>query len=253
MTDSISILFLVSLFLWITILILLIFILSSVRGKTKKRNNKKKKAALFIDADNTNYSFMEMIIENMGQVFDGEIVYSCLYGLPSSQKSWEKTAKYHNINQKTLNNYLEGKNSTDFGIVIDCMDLLLKDDIDVFVIVSSDSDFSGIAYRIRQEGKIVIGMGKDQTPVVFRAACSQFFYLDTKNTSPVDLERVLGELVIHYNGRVSYRQIKHLITNRFGLNMMGFDSFNQVLEKYGYTATRTGVIVKNYNRTARKK
>jgi len=253
MTDSFSILFLISLFLWITVLILLIIILSSIRRKAKKQKHKCKKAALFIDADNTNYSFMEKILEYLEQVFDGEIVYSCLYGLPSSQKSWEKTAKEHSIQQKTLNNYLEGKNSTDFSIVIDCMDLLLNDDIDAFVIVSSDSDFSGIAYRIQKEGKTVIGMGKDQTPVVFRAACSQFFYLDNKNTSPADLERVLGELVIHYNGRVSYGQIKHLITNRFGLNMMGFDSFDQVLEKYGYTATRTGVIVKNYNRTARKK
>lgn len=205
-----------------------------------------------IDADNTQYIYMDKIMEYIGQVCNAAIVFSCLYGVSSSRKSWEKTAKTHGIEQKMLINYLEGKNSTDFSIVIDCMDLLLNEDIDVFVICSSDSDFSGIAYRIIQEGKTVVGMGRDQTPVVFRNACSHFFYLDDKETSPAELKRVLGELVAHYNGRISYNKIKHLISNRFGLNMMGFSSFDQVLEKYGYYSDENGVIVECKKNTRHK-
>jgi len=263
--DSVSVMFLISLLLWITVLLLLIFILVNVR-RSKRRNhrldvldiksNKEakgcKKVALLIDADNTQCKYMDKIIDYIGQVCNAAIVYRCLYGVESSQKSWDKVAKQNSIEQKTLENYIERKNSTDFSIVIDCMDLLLNEDIDVFVLCSSDSDFSGIANRIRQEGKTVVGMGNDSTPGVFRKACNYFFYLDDKDTSPADLKRVLGELVAHYNGRVSYGKIKQLITNRFGLNMMGFSSFDQVLNTYGYYADESGKIVEYNKKTKRK-
>lgn len=253
MFESLNIMFLVSLFLWLSVLIFLIFILVAIRGKAKIRHhkltinnikNKSKKAAMFIDADNTNCIFMDRIMENIGQIQDSTLVYSCLYGLPASQKSWEKTANQHNIQQKTLTNYVEGKNSTDFSIVIDCMDLLMNEDIDIFILVSSDSDFSGIVYRILQEGKTVVGMGKDDTPAIFRMACNQFFYLDDKSTSHTELKQVLEKLVAHYNGRIAYGKIKHMILNRFGLNMMGFNSFEQMLDSCGYYTSESGVILK---------
>ncbi|MGX8685394.1 MAG: NYN domain-containing protein [Spirochaetales bacterium] len=257
MFESFNIMFLVSLFLWLSVLIFLIFILVAIRGKAKIRRhkltinnvkNKSNKAAMFIDADNTNCIFMDKIMENLEQIQGYSLVYSCLYGLPSSQKSWKKTATQYNIQQKTLTNYVEGKNSTDFSIVIDCMDLLLNEDIDLFILVSSDSDFSGIVYRLLQEGKTVVGMGKDQTPAIFRSACNQFFYLDDKSTSPSELKQVLEKLVTHYNGRIAYGKIKHIILNRFGLNMMGFNSFDQMLDAYGYYSTASGVILENHKR-----
>ena len=257
MFESFNNLLLVSLILWLTVLIFLIFILITVRSKAKSRRhkltihnvkNKLKKVALFIDADNTNCIFMDKIVENLGQIQDSSLVYSCLYGLPASQKSWEKTANQHNIQQKTLPNYVEGKNSTDFSIVIDCMDLLMNEDIDIFILVSSDSDFSGIVYRILQEGKTVVGMGKDDTPAIFRMACNQFFYLDDKSTSHTELKLVLEKLVTHYNGRIAYGKIKHMILNRFGLNMMGFNSFDQMLDSCGYYPSESGVILEKHKR-----
>jgi hypothetical protein len=74
--------------------------------------------------------------------------------------------------------YTTGKNSTDFALVIDAMDLLYSENVDVFCIVSSDSDFTRLAMRLRESGKSVYGIGARKTPAAFQNACDRFTYLE---------------------------------------------------------------------------
>ena len=203
-----------------------------------------KRVALLIDADNTASRYAGRIMENIGHVCDSVLVYMCLYGITANQADWMSVAKEYGIEQQFLKNYLKGKNSTDFRIVIDCMDLLYTDDIDVFVLCSSDSDFSGIAERLAEGGKVVVGMGRDSTPEVFRRACSKFFFIDDKETSVDDLEKVLGNLIAHYKYKAPCYKVKPLITQRFGLSSMGFGSFENMLHAFGYCIDSDDCIVK---------
>lgn len=203
-----------------------------------------KRVALLIDADNINSECMQSIMENIGQICDCVLVFMGLYGLAQNQAGWIRTAQEYDMQQKFLTNYLKRKNSTDFRIVIDCMDLLHDGDVDMFVLCSSDSDFSGIAERIIQEGKIAIGMGKKQTPDVFRHACTRFFLLDGKETSAEKLETVLQNLVDFYKDIASYCKIKSLIEQRFELSEMGYESFEQMLFCHGYDIDEDKRIVR---------
>ena len=146
-----------------------------------------RKVALLIDTDNTNCDYIGKIMNKIGQVGDYVIVYSCLYGLSLNQSKWTHIADEYRFEQKYLTTYLKGKNSTDFRIVIDCMDLL-NYDIDVFIICSSDSDFSAIANRIKENGRIVVGMGMDNTPDIFRKSCTLIVMQMTMMTMNVLLD-----------------------------------------------------------------
>lgn len=81
--------------------------------------------------------------------------------------------------------YTTGKNATDSALIIDAMDILYTSDIDGFCIVSSDSDFTRLATRLREAGKMVIGMGEEKTPLAFIKACDRFIYLSVIS-KPVD-------------------------------------------------------------------
>ena len=204
-----------------------------------------KRVALLIDADNVSSRYAGKIMENIGYVCDSVLVYMCLYGVHEKQADWMSVSQEYGIEQKFQKNYLKGKNSTDFRIVIDCMDLLHTEDIDIFVLCSSDSDFSGIAERLAEDGKVVVGMGNDSTPEVFRKKCSKFFLIDDKETSVEELERVLRQLIAHYNDKAPCHKIKPLITQRFGLCSMGFRSFELMLNAFGYCIDNDDFIVKN--------
>lgn len=206
-----------------------------------------RRTALLIDADNINSKFMKMIMNNISQMGDIAVVYKCLYGVSERQSGWNNTAKEYGVAQKYLTNYVKGKNATDFSIVIDCMDLLGYD-IDVFVLCSSDSDFSSIAKRIREDGKMVVGMGQERTPDVFRNSCNLFFQMEDRDVSLDDLKTVLEKLVAYYGSRPSYEKIKNLMTQRFALSAMGFRSFDAALNYLGYHVTKEGCITKQSDR-----
>ena len=84
----------------------------------------------------------------------------------------------YSINPMQQYAYTTGKNSTDSAMIIDAMDILYTGNVDGFCIVSSDSDFTKLAARLKESGKVVIGMGKEQTPKPFVSACTKFKYID---------------------------------------------------------------------------
>jgi uncharacterized LabA/DUF88 family protein len=166
--------------------------------------------AVLIDADNTSASHAAAILEELAR-----------YGIPTVKRAygdwttqnlvrWKDELHRHAIQPVQQFAYTTGKNSTDSALIIDAMDLLYSGNLDAFAIVSSDSDFTRLATRIRESGKTVYGMGRRRTPASLVAACDRFIYLevlgqadDTPDADPdstdepplPDLRRILTSAV----------------------------------------------------------
>jgi predicted nuclease of predicted toxin-antitoxin system len=110
----------------------------------------------------------------------GTPTYKRIYGDWTSVKmtSWKDVLLEHSVIPMQQYSYTTGKNATDSALIIDAMDILYSGRVDGFCIVSSDSDFTKLASRLREAGMLVIGMGEKKTPVPFRAACDMFKYLE---------------------------------------------------------------------------
>ena len=137
-----------------------------------------KKFALLIDADNTSSKYIKTIINEITNL--GITTFRRIYGdwTSTNLQSWKEILLEYSITPMQQYGYTAGKNSTDSAMIIDAMDILYTGDVDGFCLVSSDSDFTKLAMRLREAGKTVIGMGKEQTPRPFVTACNQFKYLD---------------------------------------------------------------------------
>ena len=137
-----------------------------------------KKYALLIDSDNVSHKYIACILDEMTKY--GVTTYKRIYGdwtSPQTARWREELLKNSIIPIQQFQNTV-GKNSTDSALIIDAMDILYTNNVDVFCIVSSDSDFTRLASRLRESGMTVIGMGEEKTPRAFRAACSIFTSLE---------------------------------------------------------------------------
>jgi hypothetical protein len=138
--------------------------------------------AVLIDADNASARIADGLFEEIAKI--GEASVRRIYGDFSStrSKAWaDVLAKYAIIPQQQFA-YTTGKNASDITLVIDAMDLLHSGRFDGFCLVSSDSDFTRLAARIREQGVDVFGFGEQKTPESFRQACRRFIY--TENLLP---------------------------------------------------------------------
>lgn len=135
------------------------------------------KLAVLIDADNASAKDIENILNEITQY--GEATVKRIYGNFVSQNgSWKQAINNLAIKPMQQFAYTTGKNATDGFMIIDAMDLLYTDRFDGFCLVSSDSDFTALAIRIKEQGATVYGFGKKQTPEAFRNACSHFTYVE---------------------------------------------------------------------------
>lgn len=141
--------------------------------------------ALLIDADNISSRYIDIIIRE-AKMF-GNVTVRRIYGDWTSclKNSWKDCLLDNSLSPIQQYSYTTGKNSSDFAMIIDAMDILYSGNVDGFVIVSSDSDFTKLAMRLREAGMSVIGMGESKTPTPFVRACEQFKTLDVlyKNAS----------------------------------------------------------------------
>ncbi len=136
------------------------------------------KLAVLIDADNTGADVIEGLLREIAKF--GIAYIRRIYGDWTSPQmnTWKKVLNDHAIVPVQQFSYTTGKNSTDSALIIDAMDLLYMDKLDGFCIVSSDSDFTRLASRIRQNGVVVYGFGRRQTPKAFVAACDRFIHTE---------------------------------------------------------------------------
>jgi len=137
-----------------------------------------KKLAVLIDADNTQPSIAEPLLAEIAKY--GVANVKRVYGdwTTDNLKGWKKVLVDLAIQPIQQFSYTTGKNATDSRMIIDAMDLLYSDRFDGFCLVSSDSDFTGLASRLREAGLTVYGFGERKTPTSLRAACDKFIYLD---------------------------------------------------------------------------
>ena len=155
------------------------------------------KLAVLIDADNVPYSNVKGMMEEIAK-----------YGTPTTKRiyadwtkpnagGWKSVLLEHAITPIQQYSYTVGKNSSDSAMIIDAMDLLYSDKVDGFCIVSSDSDFTRLAIRLRESGMKVIGIGEKKTPNSFIVACDRFIYIEVlegaiKKTFPKPANNLSG-------------------------------------------------------------
>ena len=142
--------------------------------------------AVLIDADNASPKIVDGLFEEIARI--GEASVRRIYGDFSSTRSkgWaDELARYAIIPQQQFA-YTSGKNASDITLVIDAMDLLHSGRFDGFCLVSSDSDFTRLAARIREQGVDVFGFGEQKTPESFRQACRRFIYTENLRARPAE-------------------------------------------------------------------
>ena len=134
--------------------------------------------ALLIDADNVSAKYIKPILDELSKY--GNVTYKRIYGDWTStyNSSWKEVLLQNSITPIQQFSYTHGKNATDSAMIIDAMDMLYTSELEGFCLVSSDSDFTKLASRLRESGKMVIGMGEDKTPPPFRKACDIFTVLE---------------------------------------------------------------------------
>lgn len=136
--------------------------------------------AVLIDADNT-FNVIPIIDELFEEISKfGDASVRRIYGdwTQTQLSKWKEILPKHAIQPMQQYANTKGKNSTDSALIIDAMDLLYTAPLDGFCIVSSDSDFTRLAIRLRESGKLVYGFGEQKTPESLTAACNQFIYIE---------------------------------------------------------------------------
>ncbi len=137
-----------------------------------------KRFAVLIDADNISAKYITYVLDEISNY--GVSTYKRIYGDWTSPNtaSWKEILLENSVTPVQQYSYTVGKNATDSAMIIDAMDILYSGNVEGFCIVSSDSDFTKLASRLRESGMMIVGMGEQKTPKPFIAACNQFKYLD---------------------------------------------------------------------------
>ena len=141
-------------------------------------NNNREKIAILIDGDNAQSSLLPQMLVETGR--HGQVTVRRIYGdwTTNTMNSWKDMLNYHAIQPIQQFRYTVGKNATDSAMIIDAMDILHSGVVDGFCLVSSDSDYTRLATRIRETGIFVMGIGEKKTPKAFVNACDLFVYTE---------------------------------------------------------------------------
>lgn len=141
-------------------------------------SSREKRIAILIDGDNAQASLIEQIVVESSRY--GNATIRRIYGdwTSTSMKSWKDTLNSYAFQPFQQFSYSVGKNATDSAMIIDAMDILHDNQVDSFCLVSSDSDYTRLATRLRESGKQVVGIGKNLTPRAFVSACDVFIYTE---------------------------------------------------------------------------
>ncbi len=230
---------------------------------------REERLAVLIDADNARADFIEPLLVEVAK--HGRASVRRAYGDWTSTQlnSWKTQLLQHSIQPIQQFSYTTGKNATDSSLIIDAMDLLHAGNLDGICIVSSDSDFTRLAARIREEGLTVYGFGERKTPKPFVAACDTFIYVENLTTTrdssqpseskssrlkgDVGLDKLLAEAVDAAAGNDAWAELGAVgsnlsrIASDFDSRTWGFSKLKDLFAAHpGYTveSRANGVRVK---------
>lgn len=183
--------------------------------------NDEKKLALLIDSDNVSAKYAPFILQEASKY--GELTIKRVYGdWEKNNTGWRIPAMNNSILAVQQNSYIAGKNATDFSMIIDAMDIMYTGNVDGFVLVTSDSDFTRLAIRLREAGKLVVGIGEVKTPIAFTSSCQHFSYLNQVCDTVGDYnEKTLRKAILDYvkendDGKLDLVKISAYLTSCYG-------------------------------------
>nr|AGS51997.1 Maebl [uncultured bacterium contig00006] len=164
--------------------------MSSTGGRMGGQGN----IAVLIDGENVSDKYIKFIFEELSNNKE-QVTYKRIYGDWTDNRlgAWKKVLHDYSITPIQQYAYTSGKNSSDSALIIDAMDILYSGSVSAFCIVSSDSDFTRLASRLRESGMLVIGMGERKTPKPFIAACESFKYLEVISGAKKEDEPAEGD------------------------------------------------------------
>lgn len=157
------------------------------------QSTEEKRLAVLIDADNVSPAYIKVIIDEA--TARGIVTYKRIYAdwTRNEMQGWKSVLLEYSLTPMQQYSYTVGKNSTDSALIIDAMDILYSGRVEGFCLVSSDSDFTRLAARLREAGMLVIGMGEKKTPRPFVTACNEFKFIDkigrTAQSSDTDSDK----------------------------------------------------------------
>lgn len=211
---------------------------------------KEMRYAVLIDADNVAAKYTRYILDEVSNY--GVVTYKRVYSdwTRPNTLSWKSMALENAITPIQQYSYTSGKNATDSAMIIDAMDILYSNNVDGFCIVSSDSDFTRLAIRLRESGMHVIGMGERKTPKPFSTACNAFKYLEiladeelqeSSEREKVEL-KTLEEAIIriiaenaNVQEEINIGELGSRLLNRypdFDVRNYGYSKFSQFLKNF---------------------
>ena len=210
-------------------------------------DSESKKLAVLIDADNAQATVCGELLEEVAKFGIASVKRAYGDWTTTNLKSWKDYLHKFAIQPIQQFSYTQGKNATDSALIIDAMDLLHESRLDGFCLVSSDSDFTRLATRIRESGLVVYGFGEEKTPEPFISACDKFIYTEIlreqKHVEDESENASLRQLITSAIDAVS-RDDGWALLSRVGghitKNNPSFDPRN-----YGYE--KLGKLVKNLN------
>jgi uncharacterized protein (TIGR00288 family) len=167
-----------------------------------------KKIAVLIDAENAQYSVLGAVLAELSK--HGHLVVKKAYGDWSSNhlKNWKKPLGEMAITAEQQFSHTQGKNSSDAAMIIDAMDLLYTEQFDAFALVTSDSDFTSLASRLRESQIYVFGVGEDKTPTAFRNACDDFISTEILKSPDSEKDSPPSKGTKKTDGRMTAAQLR---------------------------------------------
>ena len=199
-----------------------------------------RRLAVLIDSDNVSAKYAQFIMQEV--VKYGTPTYKRVYGdWEKGGNGWHSPAVNYSIMPVQQTCYVAGKNATDFSMIIDAMDILYTGKVDGFVLVTSDSDFTRLAIRLRESGMLVVGIGEVKTPRAFTASCSHFCYLNQvcenegMADEPTIRKAILDFVAENRNERLDLAKIFAVLTSRFGninFDEMGYKRFSSFIDSF---------------------
>ncbi len=175
---------------------------------------KNKYIALLIDAENISSSYVEKIIDEANKY--GVITIRRVYGdwTTPQLNPWKVKINEFGLTPVQQYAYTTGKNASDFTLIIDAMDILYKDKVNSFCIVTSDSDFTKLVTRLREDNMFVFGMGESKTPISLVNSCEQFAYLDKMVSAEKEADVKETKVEVKSNSKKKSKPISSITPKR---------------------------------------
>ena len=207
------------------------------------------KLAVLIDADNAQASLVAELLEEVAKFGVASIKRAYGDWTTTNLKQWKEHLNKYAIQPIQQFSYTQGKNATDASLIIDAMDILHENSLDGFCLVSSDSDFTRLATRIRESGLIVYGFGEKKTPDAFIAACDKFVFTeilrekrdieDKDESNNKELRPIVTKAINAVSKDDGWARLSN-VGSYINKNNPSFDSRN-----YGYD--KLGKLIRNLN------